>query len=157
MIRVSTTRFRFQLVREVEAAYPARTEVSCARDVARIAQHVIGSEITECLLVFFLDARHVVTGYAEIARGTLNATRFTPRDVLTPALHSGACSLALSHNHPSGTATPSRADRLATQNLRQACDLIGLPLLDHVIVTAGGAYHSFCDAEGWGSEPGPAR
>lgn len=149
MIRVSTQRYRFELVHDVEAVYPARAEITCSRDVARIAQHVIGAEITECLVAFFLDARHRVTGYAEIARGTVNATRFSPRDVLTPALHSGCAALCLSHNHPSASAEPSRADRLATQALRQACELIGIPLLDHVIVTTAGAYHSFHEADGW--------
>jgi DNA repair protein RadC len=149
MIRVTTRRYTFQLVHDVEPVYPVRAEVTCSRDVARIAGHVIGAEITECLLAFFLDARYRVAGYAEIARGTLNATRFLPRDVLTPALHAGSCALAIAHNHPSNSPEASRPDRLVTTALRNACELVGIPLVDHVIVTSTGGHHSFRDAEGW--------
>ena len=89
-IRVSTQRYSFQIVREAEVAYPAGKSVCCPREAVDIARHIIGAQITECLIAVFLDARQRVNGYAEIARGTLNATRFTPRDVLVPALHASA-------------------------------------------------------------------
>lgn len=149
MIRVRTRQYSFQLVREAEPVYPTRAEVTTARDVARIAQHVIGAEISECVIVLFLNARHRVTGFAEVARGTLNSARFGPRDVLTPALHAGCAAVVVAHQHPSGDSHPSAADRLATAALRSACDLIGIPLLDHVIVSADGPYYSFCEAEAW--------
>ena len=147
-IRVSTHRYTFQLVRETAPAYPVGSTVTCPREVVAIAQHVIGSEICECLIAIFLDARHRVTGYAEVARGTLNATRFTPREVLVPALKIACGSIVVAHNHPSGTVDPSRADRVVTSALREACTVIGIPLLDHIIVTDSG-YWSFRDAEGW--------
>jgi len=147
-IRVSTHRYTFHVVREAAPAYPVGSTVSCPREVVAIAQHVIGSSITECLLAIFLDARHRVTGYTEIARGTLNATRFTPRDVLVPALKLGCGSICIAHNHPSGSVDPSRADRVVTAALRSACAIVGLPLLDHVIVTESG-WWSFREAEGW--------
>jgi DNA repair protein RadC len=147
-IRVTTRRFSFQLVREPEPAYPVGTTVTCPRDAVAIAQHVIGAEIAECLIAVFLDGRHRVTGYAEIARGTLNATRFVPRDVLVPACKVGCGSLVLAHNHPSGCPEPSVADRRVTRVMREAAELVGLPLLDHLIVTDN-AYYSFREAEGW--------
>ena len=147
-IRVSTHRYTFHIVRESEPAYPVGATVSCPREVVQIAQHVIGSEITECLIAIFLDARHRVIGYAEVARGTLNATRFTPRDVLVPAISLGAGALVVAHNHPSGAPDASRADRVVTAALRSACELIGVPLLDHIIVTETG-FWSFRESEGW--------
>ena len=114
-----------------------------------MARAVIGSEITECLLVIFLDARHRVTGYSEVARGTLNAARFTPRDVLIPALHANGAAVVVAHNHPSHDATPSRADRTVTEVLREAGRLIGLPIVDHLIVTPDDVY-SFRERDGWG-------
>lgn len=149
-IRVSTRRHSFQVVRHPSAGYPAGAPVGCPRDAVVIARHAIGSEITECLLAIFLDARHRVTGYAEVARGTLNATRFTPRDLLVPALQVGCAALVVAHNHPSGALDPSRADRQVTVALRDACALVGTPLLDHLIVTDTG-YHSFRESEGWES------
>jgi DNA repair protein RadC len=147
-IRVSTRRYSFHIVREPEVAYPAGESVSCPREAVDIARHVIGEQITECLLAVFVDARHRVTGYAEIARGTLNATRFTPRDVLVPALHAGAAGIIVAHNHPSGSVDPSRADRQVTVALRDACAMIGVPLLDHIIVTDA-EHFSFREHEGW--------
>lgn len=147
-IRVSTQRYSFQLVHEAAPAYPVGAPVTCPREVVAIAQHVIGSEIAECLIAVFLNARHRVTGYTEIARGTLNATRFTPRDVLVPAIQVGCAAIVVAHNHPSGEVEPSRADRVVTIALREACTLIGIPLLDHIVVTGSG-YWSFRDAEGW--------
>ena len=51
------------------------------------------------------------------------------------------------HFHPAGEATPSRADRLVTVALRSACELVGVDLLDHVIVTLDGPYYSFAENE----------
>jgi len=84
-----------------------------------------------------------------VARGTLNAARLTPRDILVRALALNAASVAVAHNHPSGDETPSRADRQVTAVLRDACNLVGIPLLDHVIVTDT-AHYSFRETEGWG-------
>ena len=147
-IRVSTKQYSFHIVRDADVAYPAGESVCCPRDAVDIARHLIGAQITECLLAIFLDARQRVTGYAEIARGTLNATRFTPRDVLVPALHASAGGLVVAHNHPSGTVDPSRADRQVTVALRDACAMVGIPLLDHIIVTDS-AHYSFREDEGW--------
>ena len=148
-IRVTTRRYSFQIVREADAAaYPAGASVICPREAVAIAQHVIGSEITECVLAIFVNARHRVSGYAEIARGTHNASRFTPRDVLVPALHAACAGVILCHNHPSQEVSPSRADRKVTVALREAGRLIGIPLLDHIVVS-GDDYWSFREHEGW--------
>lgn len=85
-IRVVTRRYSFQVVREAEPVYPAGSTITTPREVVAIAQHLIGDDIAESVIAIFLSARHAVTGFAEIARGTLNATRFQPRDVLAPAL-----------------------------------------------------------------------
>ncbi len=150
-ITVSTRRVRFTLAPLAvnDAPPPVGETVTVPRDAANVARAVIGSEIVECLLVIYLDARQRVTGYSEVARGTLNASRFTPRDVLIPALHANAAAVIVAHNHPSGEATPSRADRTATVALRDAGRLIGLPIVDHLIVTPGDVY-SFRERDGWG-------
>lgn len=150
-ITVSTRRVRLTLAPLAvnDALSPIGTTVTTPPAGANVARAVIGSEITECLLVVFLDARYRVAGYAEVARGTLNASRFAPRDVFIPALHANAAAVIVAHNHPSGDATPSRADRVATGTLREAGRLIGLPLTDHLIVTPDAVY-SFRERDGWG-------
>lgn len=147
-IRVTTQRYSFHVVHDAELVYPAGADVACPREAVAIAQYVIGAEITECLLAIFVDARHRVSGYAEIARGTLNANRFMPRDVLVPALHANALGLVLCHNHPSNVVTPSASDRRVTVALREACNLVGIALLDHLIVSPDD-YFSFRASDGW--------
>src|SRR3954453_2548044 len=86
-IHVSTRRVRFTLapLAVQDATAPIGETVSSPTTAADVARAVIGGDIAECILAIFLDARHRVTGYAEIARGTLNATRFAARDVFIPA------------------------------------------------------------------------
>ena len=68
-ITVRTERVRLTLAVADEPAAPIGDTVTCPADAATVARAVIGSEITECVLAIFLDARQRVTGYAEVARG----------------------------------------------------------------------------------------
>jgi DNA repair protein RadC len=102
----------------------------------------------EQVWVLMLDARHRPISCDIVAVGTLNSSRLTPRDVLAPVLRAGAAAFVVAHNHPSGDSSPSRADRVVTEALRNAAALIGVPLLDHIIVSARG-HHSFREVEGW--------
>jgi DNA repair protein RadC len=102
----------------------------------------------EEVVVILLDARHRPLGVETVAVGTLNASRLQPRDVFGPALRGDAVAVIIGHNHPSGDPSPSRADRLVTTALRGGGDLLGVPMLDHIIVTRRG-HHSFRETEGW--------
>lgn len=92
----------------------------------------------ERFLALLLDGRHRVIGEAEISRGTLTASLVHPREVFRPALRAGAAALIVVHNHPSGDPTPSLEDRRVTERLRRAGELLGIPLLDHVVVAERG-------------------
>ena len=102
----------------------------------------------EEIVVLMLDARHRPIARETVAVGTVNASRLAPRDVFGPALRRDAVAGIIGHNHPSGDPSPSRADRVVTAALRGAGDLLGVPVLDHIIVTRR-AHHSFRDVEGW--------
>jgi DNA repair protein RadC len=86
-----------------------------------------------------LDGRNGLKTARRIARGGLHGCALTPRDVLHPALRDAASALVLVHNHPSGEPAPSTEDVEMTRVLAVACDVVGVPLLDHVIVARGGA------------------
>jgi DNA repair protein RadC len=103
---------------------------------------------TERIAVLLLDARHRVLRREIVAVGSINASRLLPRDVLAPALSAGAAAVLMAHNHPSGDPSPSRADRQVTAALHAAAEVIGLPLLDHLILARSGHY-SFREGEGW--------
>ena len=145
-IRITTRRYTFEVVREASVEY--RRAVGSPQEAADIARSLIGAELSEVVIVIMLDARNRVMGYTEVSRGTVNASRLTARDVFLPALLSNACSVVAAHNHPSGDRLPSAADHRVTQALREAGELLGLPLLDHLIVTDA-AHYSFRDTGGW--------
>lgn len=147
-IRITTRRYSFEVVREAGAVSGYHPTVGSPRDAAEIARKVIGSELSEVVITVMLDARNRVMGYTEVSRGTVNASRLTPRDVFLPALLANAAAVAVCHNHPSGERLPSAADHRVTRALREAGELLGLPLLDHIIVTDC-AHYSFRDEGGW--------
>jgi DNA repair protein RadC len=132
-IELTTRRVRLTLG-VADADDPIGRDVTSPAAAAPIARAAIGSEIAECIVVIFLNARNRVTGYSEVARGTVNAARPSPKDVLIPALYANAHSIVLAHNHQSGDPTPSRADHSVTAVLRDAGRLIGITVVDHLIV-----------------------
>lgn len=89
--------------------------------------------------VLALDGRNGLKTARRIAQGGLHGCALTPRDVLRPALRDAASAIVLVHNHPSGEPGPSSEDVEMTRALGIACDVVGVPLLDHVIVARGGA------------------
>lgn len=91
----------------------------------------------EVFCCMFLDNRHRVLAFDELFRGTIDATTVYPREVVKQALYRNAAAVILAHNHPSGIAEPSQADRLITRRIRDALDLIDIRLLDHFIVGDG--------------------
>jgi DNA repair protein RadC len=96
----------------------------------------LGSRPYEIFAVMFLDSQHRLIVLEELFRGTLTQTSFYPRDVVVRALALNAASVVLAHNHPSGTAEPSRADEALTQTLKAALGLVDVRVLDHFVVTS---------------------
>lgn len=88
-------------------------------------------EVFACL---FLDNRHRVIRYDELFRGTIDGASVHPREVVKEALRCNAAALILAHNHPSGIAEPSQADRALTGRLKAALALVDIRILDHFIV-----------------------
>ena len=86
-----------------------------------------------------LDGRNGLKSARRIAQGGLHGCALTPRDVLRPALRDAASAIVLVHNHPSGDAGPSPEDVQMTRAVASACEIVGVPLLDHVVVAQGGA------------------
>lgn len=99
----------------------------------------LGSRPHEIFAVLFLDSQHRLITLEEMFRGTLAQTSVYPREVVHRALMLNAASVVLAHNHPSGTAKPSRADEALTQTLKAALALVDVRVLDHFIVTASEA------------------
>ena len=91
-------------------------------------------EVFGCL---FLDSKHRVLAYEALFRGTIDGASVYPRQVVKRALAHNAAALILTHNHPSGVAEPSQADRVLTERLKDALALVDIRVLDHFIVGDG--------------------
>jgi DNA repair protein RadC len=91
----------------------------------------------ETFVVLFLDSQHHLIKMETLFRGTLTQTSVYPREVVKAALACNAAALVLAHNHPSGSAEPSRADEMLTQALKQALALVDVRVLDHLVVGQG--------------------
>jgi DNA repair protein RadC len=94
-------------------------------------------EKEEQFRVLFLDTRNRLLADEVQARGTVNHTPVYPREVARRALELRATALILVHNHPSGDPTPSRADIEMTREIKQAAEILGIALHDHLIVGLG--------------------
>lgn len=88
----------------------------------------------EVFAVLFLDTQHRLLALEELFRGTLAQTSVYPREVVKRALALNAGAAILAHNHPSGTAEPSRADEFLTAQIKSALQLVDVRLLDHLVV-----------------------
>jgi DNA repair protein RadC len=88
-------------------------------------------EVFGCL---YLDNRHRVLAFEELFRGTVDGASVHPREVVRACLQHNACAVIFAHNHPSGVAEPSAADRAITHTLRDALQLVGVRVLDHLVI-----------------------
>lgn len=101
-------------------------------------------ETREVFAALFLDNQHQVIQFERLFLGTINAAAVYPRVVVEKALKLNANALILAHNHPSGVAEPSLADKAITENLIAALGLVDIAVLDHIIV-AGNQHYSFAE------------
>jgi DNA repair protein RadC len=88
----------------------------------------------ENLKLLILNTKNVLIRDVDISRGTVNASLATPRELFIEALRYRGVGIILIHNHPSGDASPSREDCLFTKRVQEAGNLMGIPLLDHIII-----------------------
>lgn len=98
---------------------------------------MMAREKIEQFRILFLDPKNRLIADEAQARGTVNHTPVYPREVVKRALELNATAIILVHNHPSGDPTPSRADIEMTDEIREACGVLGVVLHDHVIIGNG--------------------
>ncbi|EGS1688161.1 DNA repair protein RadC [Enterobacter cloacae] len=101
----------------------------------------------EAFTALFLDNQHRLIAHETLFTGTISHTQVHPREVVKAALKHNAAAAVLAHNHPSGHAEPSDADRRLTERLKQALDLVDIRLLDHLVV--GGMEIVSFSEKGW--------
>ncbi len=125
------------VARLLEAPLPP-DRIDGAEGVAAYFRPRLALSATESFWVLMLDARGRVLGRDCVAEGTLTACLVHPREVFAPAIRLRAAQIVVVHNHPSGDPTPSPEDLLLTERLTVAGDLLGIPVVDHVVVARRG-------------------
>jgi DNA repair protein RadC len=120
---------------------PVMTSPARTREFLRLR---LGARDHEIFAALFLDNRHRLIQFVELFRGTIDGASVHPREVVKEALAHNAAAVIFAHNHPSGVSTPSQADELITQRLKEALALVDIRVLDHLIV--GETIHSFAES-----------
>jgi DNA repair protein RadC len=118
-------------------------KITCPADINAALKRYANAR-TERFLVMTLNGAHEIIKIHIVSIGTVNRTMVHPREVFYCAIADSACAIVVSHNHPSGRTDASPEDRNITSNLTQAGNILGIPVLDHVIIGKNG-YFSFVE------------
>lgn len=122
-------------------------EISSPPAAAISLRALIGLEQREVFAVLFLDNQNRLLKSEKLFYGTINQTNVYVREIIKTALYCNAAAMIVSHNHPSGEVMPSQADKLITRKIKEACELMEIRMLDHIII-GHNKYYSFeseCD------------
>lgn len=104
-----------------------------------------GLKEQEHFIVLNLNTAHEVISQNVVSIGTVNRTIVHPREVFRKAIEENATAIFICHNHPSGSMKPSEEDKLITTRLREAGEILGISVIDHLIVSKD-SYFSFDEA-----------
>lgn len=118
--------------------------ISSPADTCEYLIGQLAEEPAEIFAVLYLDNRHRILEFNRHFTGTIDGCSVHPRAIVKRALELNAAAAILSHQHPSGVAEPSQADRNITQRIRDALALVDVRVLDHILV-AGTAAYSFAE------------
>jgi DNA repair protein RadC len=138
---------------EVELVYKSKMKVSTrpvitsSSDIKDILLQVWNKgkiELVEEFIVLFLNRANRIIGVMNASSGGITGTVADPRIILAAAVKCCAVNIVLSHNHPSGSIKPSRADEELTIKIKEAAKWLDIKVLDHIIITTEG-YYSFAD------------
>ncbi len=132
-LRAALELARRQALQQVQAS----DVLSNPDDTLRFLQYHLGTHNREVFCCIFLDSQHQVLCCEDLFFGTLDGAAVYPREVATRALQYRAAAVIFGHNHPSGIAEPSAADRRITERLCAALGLFDIRVLDHVIIGRG--------------------
>ena len=140
---VSAAVINIQMVRERQILYNGE-RLTAPEQAAEAFRALVGDPDREFFLCMLLDGKNRITGIHTVSQGSLNQSIVHPRETFKAAILANSAAILLAHNHPSGDLTPSREDIEITRRLKEAGELLGIRVLDHVIVnTETGASNSF--------------
>lgn len=122
-----------------EAIWLTQPVLNSPRLITEYLGLAMAQDQIETLRALFVDKKCRLICSEVIHKGTRSRVDLDARSILHLAFDYGADGIILAHNHPSGDPTPTAADRRATNDLKSKCSLLGIELLDHIVIAAGGA------------------
>jgi len=132
-LRIIRPVFEDIAVNEGSEKYFHGNSIKNSRDIYELFSY-LSRETKEHFIAIHLDTKNRIICIDTISIGSLTGSLVHPREVFKSVLLSSAASIALVHNHPSGTAEPSADDISITKRLKEAGSFMGIPVIDHVII-----------------------
>jgi DNA repair protein RadC len=125
----------------IDKIYDARKQTCFTQpcDVKNYFAAKLSGMPNEVFAVMYLDTKHQLIKYEEPFSGTIDSCPVPPREIARRALELNAKATILAHNHPSGCAQPSQADKIATSNIQRSLSLFDITVLDHIIIAGNEA------------------
>ena len=130
-----------KMVKEYSILYATR-KIESPEDAADLMKDFLEDLDREQVMLLCLNTKGEPTHISTISTGSLNTSIVHPREVFKTALLANANNIMIFHNHPSGDPTPSNEDLAITKRLKEAGDLMGIELLDHIIIGEQGRFES---------------
>ena len=130
-------------VREASGGYNSRHRFCNPNEIALLLDTIFDASrlAEEHSWLICMDTKCHIIGLFELAKGTVDSCFMNPRELFIRALLAGSKLCVISHNHPSGNPQPSDIDIQITKKIKEAGDIIGIQLSDHIII--GHEYHNF--------------
>lgn len=131
--------YKIQMVKEKGTRYEIESKLMSpnATYAALCKIFELESFAEEHLVMLALDTKNKIIGAFDISTGSINSSIVHPREVYKRAMLCNACSIIVAHNHPSGDPSPSREDINITTRLKEAGNILGINLIDHIIIGDG--------------------
>ncbi len=141
---VNISTYELKLVKAKGGRYQGSAIINNPDVAANLIKQIFGMETQaeEIMVMLTVNTKHIVTGAFEVSRGHLNATLLHPRELFKRALLNNAAAIVIGHNHPSGDPTPSQDDIAVTERMAKAGELLGIPVIDHIVTGDNGQYES---------------
>lgn len=125
---------------EERMTYSTNEIFNSSKNIKNYLRLHLGQEKNEVFAVIFMDNQHRLISFDRLFTGTINEAVVYPRCVVQKALQYNAATIIVAHNHPSGIAKPSEADKRITADLRKILEIVNVKILDHIVVTAADTY-----------------
>jgi hypothetical protein len=131
-----------KLEKEPRPIRPSGIVVNPEQLVSDVLVDYLDGRATEVFLILFVNVRNQIVGYNEYAEGSVSGVSVHPSGILRDALTSGSAAFITVHQHPTGDPTPSPQDRELWKRLRDAGELVGIPVLDNLVIGDDGSFYS---------------